>query len=1275
MTVPPADPSPPPAGQAPTVFDPSRTSFPAVAPEASSTASPSPSPAITRFGKYEILAELGSGGMGVVYRARDVELGREVALKTLRLPGLADSERVERLRREARTAASLSHPGIVPVHDVGAVDGVPYFAMAYVRGRTLDDLARAGGLGDFRARAALMLAVARAVGHAHERGIVHRDLKPANVLIDEAGGTHVTDFGLAFRPEEAMKLTATGAMLGTPEWMPPEQIEGDRDRVGPASDVYSLGAMLWFLLAGRSPFAGANTTEILGKALTRDPEPLRHIDPRIPADLDTVCRKALDKDPRRRYPTARELADDLERFGRGEAVDARPSTPFTRLGRAVGRRKGLLAAAALALLAGACALWAAGEKDRLRARVLADLRAKAGTVLEAALALRRAGLPAGKAESEYLPRLRAVLEQAERAGVAGAEGQYHLGRLYRALLRFDEAEQAQAVALARDPDYAPSRYERALLLARKVDDRVAELRDDWVRAEGRRLSSEGLFQTAGAAAALKPRTRPPDVELTAGDAEAQRLHAELAAELRRLDGGAGAPLPPAQADCIRGLLRLRTADGAADRQAACALLRRALADDPLLEEAYEGLARAALDSNAFDDAVAAYTAGIEHDRGYAPFWLGRGKTRADRAFSLHASGQDPEPLFRLAEEDFTAAIALVSRDPGPLLQRGALRSEWGRRLIQTGRDAEPKYAEAVADFDAAIALAPKSARLYVGRAHAQNHRAVVRLERGEDPDPWYERAVADADRAVELAPGQPAVWTMRARLRANWGTCCARRGREPWDAYRGAEEDYRRALELDPVSADPWIGRALVRYSWGDEEMGRGKDPRARWNDAEADFRAGLDREPDAAHAWMCLGALQTARARFDETSGARETPWHAEAEKAIGRALEIDPTLADAWTRRATLRLNWALFGYFRGEDPAPRLAGALEDIDKAIEINPRDADGWSKRGMLHGNWGLFLMNNRRDPGEHFTAALADLEHALGLNPAQPEVWRGRGGLRVNWGIWKQTRGEDPQELFATAVTDHDRALALNAKDATLWVGRGLARDTWAAWRAQRGQDATDLWEAAREDFTVALAIHPTHAEARWRRGLVLHALGRWAEAVADFDEARRLDPRSQPKFEREEADARRRLGQEPPPAAQPPWVVAAQKGDAAVTAGDYAAARAAYRDALEQFAFAVRLLSDAERQGLIQQMPDIRRQLLNVRYNAACIESLASVGKASPTAAATVIAPEEAAACRDAAFAHLDAAIELGWNDRRHLEADPDLGPLHGDSRWQGLLERVGK
>lgn len=307
------------------------------------------------LGQYEILEEVGRGAWGIVYRARHKELNKVVALKKLKDYETPDSPQVERFKREGRVLAGLEHPNIVKVLDAGFfADGTRYIAMEFVRGDTLADLIRRKKFPSDEA-VDVVISVAEAIAYAHSKGIIHRDIKPSNIIMKDGGSAIVTDFGIAKEVNARTCATESGELLGTPAYMPPEQISGNVKEIDERSDIYSLGAVLYELLTSKPPFEGNNFFDISTKILNDDPPSPIKLTSAIPKDLETICLKALNKEKKSRYQTADEMLDDLKRFSRGENILAKPPGLLRKSGKLIWKHKYaavfiLLVAALIAVL-------------------------------------------------------------------------------------------------------------------------------------------------------------------------------------------------------------------------------------------------------------------------------------------------------------------------------------------------------------------------------------------------------------------------------------------------------------------------------------------------------------------------------------------------------------------------------------------------------------------------------------------------------------------------------------------------------------------------------------------------------------------------------------------------------------------------------------------------------------------------------------------------------------------------------------------------------------
>ncbi len=377
---------------------------------------------IRYFGDYELLSEIARGGMGVVYKARQANLNRLVALKMILAGQLASDEDVKRFYAEAEAAAALEHPGIVPIFEIGKHNDQHFFSMGFVDGGSLADKAKDGPLPSKEA-AAYTKKVAEAIAYAHSKGVIHRDLKPANVLLDRNNEPKVTDFGLARRAESNSDLTRTGAVMGTPSYMPPEQASGKTDEVGPLADVYSLGAILYCLLTGRPPFQASNPLDTLMQVIDREPIAVTNLNPAVQKDIETICLKCLHKDPSKRYASAQELAEDLGRWLNGEPIRARAVSNSERTWRWMKRNpilSSLIAITAFAILAGSSSsIWFGisannaansarfAEQQANQQRNIASLRGYRTGLAFAQMAIKKGELrEAERALSECDPSLR-----------------------------------------------------------------------------------------------------------------------------------------------------------------------------------------------------------------------------------------------------------------------------------------------------------------------------------------------------------------------------------------------------------------------------------------------------------------------------------------------------------------------------------------------------------------------------------------------------------------------------------------------------------------------------------------------------------------------------------------------------------------------------------------------------------------------------------------------------------------------------------------------------
>ncbi|MBI3099233.1 MAG: protein kinase [Planctomycetes bacterium] len=688
---------------------------------ASGTAVPAPRPGGLfpgPGGRYEVLEELGRGGMAVVFRARDRQLDREVALKVMREGIGAEPAEQARFRREAEAGASLAHPNVVTVHDAGP----GFLVMELVRGRSLADLLRERP--EARFAVGLLEKSARGVQAAHARGIIHRDLKPSNIMVATSGEPKVADFGIAHFTGPLTALTQSGMLVGTPLYMAPEQVEARRDAITPRTDVYALGAILHEILTGEPPFVADTPAKVLHRILHDEPSPIR-------GDLGTIAQKAMDKDPARRYADAGEFADDLARWRDGHPILARPASTLYRVRKRLARQKIALAVGLLGLAALAIAL-SVLLPEISHSRRMARLWGDVSVILADGERY---------AAADELARARERLEEGLALCTGDtAEENYFRGRLLHALGRRKEAEEALSSALTNDPALGEAHFERGLC-----------------RVEEYELALERI-QTAfaGRSPESGPVAPPSGDELEAMSPALAALKKAAEDDLSKQQG-VSAHFRPVDADYGRAeLARLRW-----QWDVAIPALERVLVEDPLYTRARLALVQAEMFRSNHEAAVGRADEALKRHAGSGEAYYWRG-----RALFLLAE-RDPRSAegagrLKRARDDLDRAIERLA-DPLPAFSaRGDVRFRTGEvegaigdytRVIDAGRlDAFARTGRGIAlfsigDYGGAEGDLTEAVRIAPGYAVAWAHRAKCRAALDN-----LEGALSDAVEALKRAP-------------------------------------------------------------------------------------------------------------------------------------------------------------------------------------------------------------------------------------------------------------------------------------------------------------------------------------------------------------------------------------------------------------------------------------------------------------------------------------------------------------------------------------------
>jgi serine/threonine-protein kinase len=959
--------------------------------------------------KYELGPRLGAGGGGVVYRAYDAALSRPVALKFLRHQSAST---VERFLREARAQARIEHDHVCRVYEIGEVAGISYIALQYIEGETLQVTYTSMS---FEEKAKLIEEVAEALHAAHRLGLIHRDVKPSNIMVERGEDgrwkPYVLDFGLA-REAHGPGMTLTGQILGTPYYMSPEQARGDLSRIDRRTDVYSLGATLYHLLAEEPPFQGENTAAVLTKLIATDPEPVRKRRSSIPIDLESITMKCLEKNPQDRYDSARALAEDLRRYLDGEPVRARRAGLLYGAWKMV-RRHPLPSALSLFAVAGILLAAFVALQARAQAAARAASAQRFGQqVREIENVMRTAYLfPLHDVSAEkdrVRRRMRSMEAEIESLGSAAeGPGDYALGAGHLALEEPEEARpylerawqrmyRAPEVALALGQTLG-SLYQRGLEEAERI--RVKSDRETQRKKLMSTLRDPALSYLRAAQGAWGETAAYIDALIAFYEGE-QELALAKAREAASLGAG------KYEARRIEALVHLERGDGARDRgdyaaaaqeyDRAGAALTAALDIARSRSSLYEAdcrrwlhvaqleRARAGSMGGALDSLrVQCGRAVVADPTRYAPLVvLSAGYT--EWAEDELDKDRDVRLATRVALDATRDALRRWPRISELHTNEGVAHGLLARYALKHGEDPRSEL-QLVLDCNArASALKPQHPVPYINSAYTYGSLAEYDLMRGADPRPNLRRAVAASEEALRVKPGVALVWNNLGNAYGFAGTYESRHGIDPMDTLAKAIDAYQRAIAINPRFTWP-VGNVGVAYAemayW---KVSIGQDPSGEVQKAAeaVDLRLRLDPKGSVPH--QTLGIALLAQAELERRSGRDPT---ATLDRAVAALKKCSPTFSEGRSELGDVYLDHAHVAAARGADPRPYLTLATEEYRKALASNPRNGQALVGVARVAARTAAWEERMRRSPRASLDEADRAARRAYDLVPKDPEA------------------------------------------------------------------------------------------------------------------------------------------------------------------------------------------------------------------------------------------------------------------------------------------------
>lgn len=992
---------------------------------------------VKNWDRFEFRKFLGMGGMGIVYQAWDTNLNRLVALKFLRN---SYGQASKRFLQEARAQCRIEHPNICKVYEAGEVNNIPYIAMQYIEGTTLRFAYKEMSL---EQKVQVIRDIALAIQSAHRLGIIHRDIKPDNVMLakNDEGAYHpiVMDFGLA--KEIGNKgLTQTGALIGTPAYMSPEQAKGQVQLLDRRTDVYSLGAMFYSILVGKAPFQGSSAMEVVLKVISNDVESISHLIPSIPKDINTIVMKCLEKDPKERYESAQSLAQDLDRYLNGEPISIRATSWYIFVWRKALKHKAIVIVSTVALLAiiilSSLSVWTWLESSR-RAELERQMAEQAERIESTMRFVSLTSPHDIRAERQMAQQeLELIKKQMKESGrLAEGPGNYALGRSYLAFFDYEKARTHLELAYKsgfRTPnlDLAMSQvlgefYRREIDSLPQSDDKEAtETRLNKLDKEYLEPIKEHLT------AYLNAKSKRSTQEVAYLEGLLALYKKDYSSALSKADETIGKSSWFYEGYLLKGEIYLSWAQ-----------------ENAIKGNYNESKELLVMADSCFQNASKIGPSNLQAKLGQARKW--------GALFNLNLNLSEPsEEAFKQTLLATDKVLELDSDNVQACLFNMRVYNRLGDNEGRDRKDPNPTLQKAIYWGEKVLLLNPKESDVYRTLGSIYRILGKYALERGDNPHQLFDLAISNLEKNLEFKPRSDAYSTMGLIYQSK-AQYEEKIGKDPQTFYEEGVKRFKKAIELNPKSSKTLSNLGRIYNAQGEYEQRQGKNPRTFYEKASDSFQKAIELNPKDPYAYTNLSLLCQAQAEYEIEKGQDPQVFFKQATATLEKAIEINPNYVFAYNSLGILYQIKADYELEQGKDLKPSIEQAIINFKKVFQIRPEYGAAYYTLGLVYQTRLKYEIASGQDINDSFEQAKTNFEKAIEINPQSADAYKSLGFLfysklenEINLG-----RENESKKLFDSAMSNYKKAMEINPKQTETILYNSLLFSSRAEWQLNKGQ------------------------------------------------------------------------------------------------------------------------------------------------------------------------------------------------------------------------------